>query len=85
MDLNIITLVIFTLEVLLSVIGQIDYLYSFFFWVDSVCTLSMIIDLQPILVLLSKQWEMQLADAIRVIRLVRILKLYKSVNNAIAR
>jgi hypothetical protein len=52
MDLNIITLVIFALEVILSVFGQIDYAYSFFFWVDSLCTLSMITDLQPILLLL---------------------------------
>jgi len=52
MNLNIITIVIFALEVMLSVLGQTNYLFSFYFWVDSICTLSMIIDLEPVLIMM---------------------------------
>lgn len=85
MDLNILTLVIFSLEMLISCTGNDEYVFSFFFWVDGLCTLTMIIDLQPVLDQMTGRWQYQLADSIRVIRLVRILKLYKSANNAIAK
>ena len=45
MWLNIITLTFFLLELLLSSIGIVGYFNSFFFWLDLISTVSIILDI----------------------------------------
>lgn len=48
MWLNVITLSLFTLELLLSSVGIQGYFGSFFFWLDSISTLSIVLDIEPL-------------------------------------
>lgn len=48
MWLNIITLSLFTIELVLSSIGVKGYLGSFFFWLDFLSTISIITDIEPL-------------------------------------
>ena len=47
MWLNIVTLTLFTIELILSSIGAKGYLGSFFFWLDLLSTVSIITDIKP--------------------------------------
>jgi len=47
MWLNILTLILFSIELILSSIGINGYLGSFFFWLDLLSTLSIITDIHP--------------------------------------
>ena len=46
--LNVITLVLFTLELVLSSIGIKTYFGNFFFWLDLISTISIITDIEPV-------------------------------------
>ena len=48
MLLNIFTLTLFLLELLLSSIGISGYFNSFFFWLDFISTLSIVLDIEPL-------------------------------------
>ncbi len=43
-SLSIVAIVIFSTEIVLSCISKPDYLFSFYFWLDIVSTLTMIMD-----------------------------------------
>jgi hypothetical protein len=43
--MTIICLVIFSLEIFMSILCKKDYLFSFFFWLDLVSTVSLILDI----------------------------------------
>ena len=47
--LSIISLTLFTIELVLSSIGNQHYFLSFFFWLDLLATLSMISDIEPLM------------------------------------
>ncbi len=44
--LNIISLIFFTLEIILSTLSKPGYQFSFFFWLDIVSSASIILDIQ---------------------------------------
>ena len=48
MWLNILTLALFSVELILSSIGVKGYLGSFFFWLDLLSTVSIITDIKPL-------------------------------------
>lgn len=48
-NLTIVSLVLFSLELILSCFGYEDYFNSFFFWLDLVSTTSLITDIEPIM------------------------------------
>lgn len=48
MTLNVITLVFFALELILSSIGIQNYFGGFFFWLDLISTISIITDIEPV-------------------------------------
>jgi hypothetical protein len=48
LTLNIITLLLFTMEVVLSSIGISSYFGNFFFWLDLISTISIITDIEPV-------------------------------------
>ena len=48
MTLNIITLLLFTFEIILSSIGVQGYFGNFFFWLDLISTVSLITDIKPL-------------------------------------
>jgi len=48
-NLTIISLFLFTIELILSSFGYVNYLNSFFFWLDLVSTASLITDIEPIM------------------------------------
>lgn len=48
MWLNIITLALFSIELILSSISVNEYLGSFFFWLDLLSTLSIVTDIAPL-------------------------------------
>lgn len=52
---NIITLCLFSLEIILSSIGVKSYFGNFFFWLDFVSTVSIITDIEPLWNLLTGQ------------------------------
>eukprot|EP00927_Polykrikos_kofoidii_P035459 TRINITY_DN30005_c0_g1_i2.p1 TRINITY_DN30005_c0_g1~~TRINITY_DN30005_c0_g1_i2.p1 ORF type:complete len:997 (-),score=141.82 TRINITY_DN30005_c0_g1_i2:36-3026(-) len=81
----------FALEMFLSVFGKADYFLSFFFFLDLISTLSLLLDLDFVtdkLAQLATQSAVQPGNAarvgaivgrvVRVLRLVRIVKLYKA-------
>lgn len=45
---NILCLIAFTVELILSSIGVKDYFGSFFFWLDLISTISIVLDIEPI-------------------------------------
>jgi len=49
MNLTIVSLALFTSELLLQMFGYDGYTYSFFFWLDFVSTASLITDIEPIM------------------------------------
>jgi len=89
-------LVVFTLEVIFSSIGKDDYFLSFFFALDVVSTVTLLLDLQMLASLFSSNQDTvddlrssrtarlgaKAGRVVRVLRLVRILKLYKAVYEA---
>ena len=48
MVLNILTFILFMIELILSSISVPDYFGSFFFWLDLISTISLIADIDPI-------------------------------------
>jgi len=48
-NLTIVSLFLFLIELTLQTIGQQDYLGSFFFWLDLISTLSIVTDIPPIM------------------------------------
>lgn len=48
-NLVIISLVMFSLELILSCFGYEEYFNSFFFWLDLVSTASLITDIEPLM------------------------------------
>lgn len=46
--LNVVTLSLFTIELMLSSISIKDYFGSFFFWLDLISTISIVLDIEPI-------------------------------------
>lgn len=46
--ISIICLIMFSIEIILAVIAKDDYLWSFFFWLDVVSTVSLILDITMI-------------------------------------
>ena len=48
LTLNIITLIFFSVEIILSSIGMQGYFGNFFFWLDFVSTISLITDIEPL-------------------------------------
>jgi len=90
-------LVIFSLEILLACLGKDDYIFGFFFWLDVVSTVTLILDLSMVRtaqqggsndgvddVRASKNARAgaRFARIVRIIRLVRIIKLYKTLYEA---
>jgi class 3 adenylate cyclase len=83
---------VFTVEIILSSLGKDDYFLGFFFWLDIVSTISLVMDLQA-----AQDWLSELTSGEdgevdnarasrtakigarlgRILRLVRIIKLYK--------
>lgn len=47
--LTTISLILFVIELILASIGYDDYLFSFFFWLDLVSSLSLVTDIEPIM------------------------------------
>jgi len=47
--LSIVSMILFSLEIILSSIGHDHYLFSFFFWLDLISTVSMITDIPPVM------------------------------------
>jgi len=47
-NLNIITMILFAIEVILSSFAIKDYFLSIFFWLDLISTVSIITDIEPI-------------------------------------
>jgi len=84
---------LFTMEIIMSSLAKEDYYMSFFFWLDIISTLSLILDIPEVNdMMLGSDEELQnmrgsrtarigarLGRIVRVLRLVRILKLYKAV------
>ena len=48
MVLNVITIVLFTIDIILSSIAIQDYVFSFLFWVDIISTASIVLDLESV-------------------------------------
>lgn len=48
MVLNAITIVLFTIDIILSSIAIQDYVFSFLFWVDIISTASIVLDLESV-------------------------------------
>lgn len=48
MVLNVITIVLFTIDIILSTIAIQDYVFSFLFWVDIISTASIVLDLESV-------------------------------------
>jgi hypothetical protein len=88
--LTVTTMVVFVVEITLSVIGKDDYFLSFFFYLDIISTVMLVLDLTVLLEALSGGGEesgaasvgtadvVRVGRVVRVLRLVRIIKLYKS-------
>jgi len=88
-------ILVFALEILVSVLGREDYFGSFFFFLDLVATVTMVLDITAVNNWLQDAEQGGMRDntsfgklgaktarIVRVIRLVRILKLYKAVYEA---
>jgi len=88
---------VFGAEIIMSCYGKCDYFWSFFFWLDVVSTLTLILDLTYVAETLLGDGEdvgMDLRSGrtarvgakagriVRVIRLVRIIKLWKAIQDA---
>jgi class 3 adenylate cyclase len=96
--LSLIAMAIFVLEICLNLCVKKDYFCSFFFWLDIISTISIILDVKFLsedLFPSSAANTAQLARAsrasrigtkagrvVRIVRLVRLAKLYKQVNQA---
>lgn len=48
MVLNVITIVLFIIDIILSTIAIQDYVFSFLFWVDIISTASIVLDLESV-------------------------------------
>eukprot|EP00450_Noctiluca_scintillans_P011694 CAMPEP_0194488616 /NCGR_PEP_ID=MMETSP0253-20130528/8472_1 /TAXON_ID=2966 /ORGANISM="Noctiluca scintillans" /LENGTH=959 /DNA_ID=CAMNT_0039329007 /DNA_START=62 /DNA_END=2938 /DNA_ORIENTATION=- len=91
--MTIICLSIFSLDLCLAVAGKEDYFLGFFFWLDVISTLSLVLDLTWVTDAMSDNDEdevdvsgsktarigARLVRIVRVLRLVRIFKLYKTI------
>eukprot|EP00929_Paragymnodinium_shiwhaense_P061459 TRINITY_DN30697_c0_g1_i1.p1 TRINITY_DN30697_c0_g1~~TRINITY_DN30697_c0_g1_i1.p1 ORF type:complete len:1121 (-),score=265.13 TRINITY_DN30697_c0_g1_i1:138-3500(-) len=87
-------LLVFSVEILLSCLGKADYIGGFFFWLDLISTVTLILDITAVNESVVQGDEEDIdqmkssrsarigaraARIVRVLRLVRILKLYKAV------
>jgi class 3 adenylate cyclase len=95
--ITIVCLFIFTIEITLSCLGKSDYFLGFFFILDVISTLTLLLDISVVSEFLMGDSEGSLdkmrsgrtarvgakaGRVVRVIRLVRILKLYKAIYEA---
>mmetsp|Transcript_136458 Transcript_136458/g.240603 ORF Transcript_136458/g.240603 Transcript_136458/m.240603 type:complete len:1034 (-) Transcript_136458:126-3227(-) len=94
--LTISCLVIFTFEIVVSCLGKSDYFLGFFFCLDVISTVTLLLDLTWVSDIVMGDGEdlnklrsgrtarvgAKAGRVVRVIRLVRILKLYKAVHDA---
>lgn len=92
--LTITCLVVFTLEIFLSCLGKDDYMLGFFFWLDVISTVTLILDLTAVREEMEKESGDEGSDSlrssraarggarlgrvVRILRLVRLIKLYKN-------
>ena len=91
---TLVCIVIFSLDIFLSVIGKDDYFMGFFFWLDIISTASLVLDLTFVFDWISETSEddvselsgaqtarigARLVRIVRVIRLIRIFKLFKTI------
>eukprot|EP00450_Noctiluca_scintillans_P007055 CAMPEP_0194486964 /NCGR_PEP_ID=MMETSP0253-20130528/7420_1 /TAXON_ID=2966 /ORGANISM="Noctiluca scintillans" /LENGTH=927 /DNA_ID=CAMNT_0039327117 /DNA_START=21 /DNA_END=2804 /DNA_ORIENTATION=+ len=91
---TLVCIVIFSLDIFLSVIGKDDYFMGFFFWLDLISTASLVLDLTFVFDWISESSEddvnelsgaqtarigARLVRIVRVIRLIRIFKLFKTI------
>eukprot|EP00927_Polykrikos_kofoidii_P074468 TRINITY_DN7046_c0_g1_i1.p1 TRINITY_DN7046_c0_g1~~TRINITY_DN7046_c0_g1_i1.p1 ORF type:complete len:1017 (-),score=181.97 TRINITY_DN7046_c0_g1_i1:109-3159(-) len=86
------SIVVFIIELVLSCIGKQDYFGGFFFWLDLISTVTLVMDVTVVAELFVSDEESvegmknsktarvaaRAARVVRVLRLVRILKLYKN-------
>ena len=95
--LTILAMFLFSAELILSSIGYNGYFKSFFFWLDLISTVSLLTDIEPVMLFLFSIFidtdgnedsvaqatkGARLARVVRLIRLVRVVKLYKTANKA---
>jgi len=93
LGLTIFAMFLFTAELILSSIGYLGYFKSFFFWLDLISTISLLSDIEPLMVFIIDLFidddsnsdsvtqatrGARLARVVRLIRLVRVVKLYKT-------
>eukprot|EP00405_Crypthecodinium_cohnii_P044745 CAMPEP_0206584772 /NCGR_PEP_ID=MMETSP0325_2-20121206/35963_1 /ASSEMBLY_ACC=CAM_ASM_000347 /TAXON_ID=2866 /ORGANISM="Crypthecodinium cohnii, Strain Seligo" /LENGTH=943 /DNA_ID=CAMNT_0054092077 /DNA_START=70 /DNA_END=2898 /DNA_ORIENTATION=- len=99
--ITIVTLGLFTFELIASCIGKDDYFLSFFFFLDLIATMSLILDITWVYEKIVLGGDTSMARAgrmsrvgtragrvirvIRVIRLIRIVKLYRHIFDALNR
>lgn len=99
--ITILAMCVFFIEIVMSCIGKAGYFLGFFFWLDTVSTLSLILDIPAVADYLFGQdqdaagGELRAGRAgragaragriVRVIRLIRIVKLYKAMQEQEAR
>ena len=77
----------FTSEIIVNIMATYDYLYSYFFWLDILSTLSMVFDIVYVKNAILNgegsfdyQHLSQILNIIRMCRLVRISKIYKQIS-----
>eukprot|EP00929_Paragymnodinium_shiwhaense_P098028 TRINITY_DN5958_c0_g1_i1.p1 TRINITY_DN5958_c0_g1~~TRINITY_DN5958_c0_g1_i1.p1 ORF type:complete len:1309 (-),score=280.11 TRINITY_DN5958_c0_g1_i1:138-4064(-) len=90
-------LLVFSVEIVLSCIGKSDYICGFFFWLDAVSTVTLVLDITTVNDALlqgndddidqmknsrTARIGARAARVVRVLRLVRVLKLYKALYEA---
>eukprot|EP00929_Paragymnodinium_shiwhaense_P112941 TRINITY_DN81206_c0_g1_i1.p1 TRINITY_DN81206_c0_g1~~TRINITY_DN81206_c0_g1_i1.p1 ORF type:complete len:1013 (-),score=211.78 TRINITY_DN81206_c0_g1_i1:57-3095(-) len=90
-------LFVFSVEIVCSCLGKVDYFLGFFFYLDTVSTVTLVLDITTVNEELMQQDEEAMdqmknsrtarigakaARVVRVLRLVRILKLYKAIYEA---
>lgn len=82
----------FLVEIIISHLSYYDYLFSYFFWLDTLSTLSLILDLvflKDQILLMSQGGSFdytkmsKILRLVRMVRLVRISKIYKQISGGI--
>lgn len=94
--ITILCIVVFSVDVVLGVLGKDDYFLSFFFWLDAISTSSLVLDLTSVSNAIASNSEDDVDDlsgsktarigarlvrVVRVLRLIRIFKLYKTIQH----
>jgi class 3 adenylate cyclase len=94
--ITILCIVVFLLEIVICTFGRDDYFLSFFFWLDCISTVTLLLDLTYVSELIHQDDEevdnvrtsrsakigARAGRMVKVVRLVRILKLYKAIYEA---